>query len=133
VAGYSDVRVRRCHHQEMVRTVLVVDDHDAFRESVRALLEAAGYDVVGTASNGAEALTETRRLHPSVVLLDVMLPDADGIDVATELAELADAPVVVLTSTREAAMFGARLGTAPALGFIAKDELSGPTLSRLLG
>ena len=60
----------------MPRTVLIVDDHEAFRESATALLEAEGFDVVGQAADGPEAVAEVERLQPEVVLLDIQLPDA---------------------------------------------------------
>ena len=60
----------------MPRTVLIVDDHEAFRESATALLEAEGFDVVGQAADGPEAVAEAERLQPEVVLLDIQLPDA---------------------------------------------------------
>ena len=66
-----------------VTSVLIVDDHPSFRASARALLQAEGFEVVGEAADGAEALRAAEELHPDVVLLDVQLPDTDGFDVAT--------------------------------------------------
>lgn len=63
-------------------TVLIVDDHEGFREPARALLEAEGFAVVGDAADGAAAVAEVGRLRPDVVLLDVQLPDVDGLVVA---------------------------------------------------
>ncbi len=67
------------------------------------------------------------------MLLDVVLPDTDGFAVAERLAEHAEGPIVVLTSSREAADFGERLAGSPASGFIHKDELSGAALAALAG
>ena len=72
--------------------VLIVDDHPSFRASARVLLEAEGFDVVGEAADGAQAITEAGRLRPEVVLLDVQLPDIDGFDVAARLTGGDDAP-----------------------------------------
>jgi DNA-binding NarL/FixJ family response regulator len=113
------------------RSVLIVDDHEEFRRSVRALLEAEGFDVVGEAVDGESALVETARLRPSLVLLDIQLPDLDGFEVAARLARRADPPAVVLTSTRAASSYRRRLAESYALGFIAKSELSGATLAAL--
>ena len=124
-AGWDDQRV---HH-----TVLVVDDHAEFRASAGALLEAGGFSVVGEASGGLDAIAEVRRLRPDVVLLDVQLPDLDGIEVAGRLASLADPPAVVLISSRDAAAYGPRLAAARALGFIFKRDLSGAGLANVLG
>ena len=117
----------------MRTTVLIVDDHDGFRESARALLEAEGFAVVGDAADGAAALAAVPRLRPDVVLLDVQLPDADGFAVAERLALLREPPRVVLISSRDAAAYGPRLAAAPACGFLAKWELSGASLAALVG
>jgi CheY-like chemotaxis protein len=117
----------------MPRTVLIVDDHEAFRESATALLEAEGFDVVGEAADGPQAVTEVERLQPEVVLLDIQLPDLDGFAVAERLAALPQAPRVVLISSREASAYGHRLGEAAASGFITKRELSGRALAALVG
>jgi DNA-binding NarL/FixJ family response regulator len=113
--------------------VLIVDDHDGFRESARALLEAEGFAVVGGAADGAAALAAVQRLRPEVVLLDIQLPDLDGFAVAGQLAAAPDAPRVVLISSRDAAAYGPRLDAAPVCGFLAKRELSGASLAALVG
>jgi DNA-binding NarL/FixJ family response regulator len=112
-------------------TVLIVDDHAGFRTFARSLLEAAGYDVVGEAHDGASALAAARALRPGLVLLDVQLPDVDGFTVCERLAEDGAAPVVVLTSSRDASSYRIRLGGSSARGFIAKAELSGARLAAL--
>jgi DNA-binding NarL/FixJ family response regulator len=113
-------------------TLLIVDDHDGFRESARALLEAEGFTVVGDAADGATAVAAVARLRPDVVLLDVQLPDVDGFVVAEELAVAPDPPRVVLISSREAAAYGPRMAAAPVCGFLAKRELSGAALAALV-
>jgi len=117
----------------MCRTVLIVDDHGAFRASAAALLEAAGFAVVGEAADGAAAIAEARRLRPDIVLLDIQLPDLDGFAVAERLSTVPDPPHVVLISGREARTYGPRLKAAAALGFIAKRHLSGQALAALVG
>jgi DNA-binding NarL/FixJ family response regulator len=112
-------------------TVLIVDDHPAFRASARKLLELDGFDVIGEAVDGASALDLARELEPELVLLDVALPDTSGFDVAEQLA---GAPSkVVLISSRERRDFGRRVIESGALGFIPKDRLSGAALNALLG
>jgi DNA-binding NarL/FixJ family response regulator len=121
-----------CDHQRVRTSVLIVDDHEGFRSSASALLEAEGFDVIGEASDGATALEEAERLRPDLVLLDIRLPDLDGFAVAERLAAEREPPAVVLISSREAAVYGTRVKTARARGFISKRELSGRRLATLL-
>jgi len=114
-------------------TVLIVDDHAAFRASARALLQAEGFDVVGEAANGAEAVEAVAALRPEIVLLDIQLPDLDGLTVAEQLVGAEAAPVVVLISSRDAAAYGPRLQASPARGFIPKSGLSGEALAAMTG
>ena len=113
-------------------TVLIVDDHEAFRASARALLEADGFDVIGESADGNDALKTVAALRPDVVLLDIQLPGIDGFTVAAELAERTDPPAVVLISSRDAAAYGPRLRDTPSRGFISKSELSGRALAALI-
>jgi DNA-binding NarL/FixJ family response regulator len=115
-----------------VPTVLIVDDHPTFRGMARALLESEGFDVVGEAADGASAIEAAKRLRPDVILLDVHLPDFDGFEVAATLTENGRACAVVMTSSHDVHDFGRLVGESGARGFIAKDELSGATLSALL-
>jgi DNA-binding NarL/FixJ family response regulator len=114
------------------KRVLIVDDHQNFRELARRLVEAVGLDVVGEASSGAQALLEERRLRPDIVLLDIQLPDLDGLTVASSLSLLPAAPAVVLVSTRDASDYGPRVRQCGALGFISKAELSAASLAAML-
>lgn len=116
-----------------VTTVLIVDDHDGFRMTARALLEAEGFDVVGEAATGVAGLRAAGELHPDVVLLDVQLPDFDGFEVAARLrARNGDGPDVVLTSSRDASEYGALVEQSGARGFVPKGELSGAALTALI-
>lgn len=112
--------------------VLVVDDHPGFRAAARALLVADGFDVVAEAGTAAGALEAVRLHRPDLVLLDIRLPDVDGIDLAEELSRLSPRPQVVLVSTRAASVYGPRLREAPVRGFLPKAELSGAELRRLV-
>ena len=114
-------------------TLLIVDDHAAFRASARALLQAEGFDVIGEAANGAAAVEAVAALRPEIVLLDIQLPDLDGLAVAEQLAAAPDPPTVVLISSRDAAAYGPRLQATPARGFIPKSGLSGEALAAMTG
>lgn len=116
----------------MAATLLIVDDHARFRALARRMLEAHGYEVVGEAETGNAALEAARRLRPAVVLLDVQLPDVDGFAVAEELARGEHVPAIVLVSSRDASAYRRRLSDSPALGFLAKSELSGAALTALV-
>jgi DNA-binding NarL/FixJ family response regulator len=122
-----------CDDRGVRTTVLIVDDHDDFRASASALLEAEGFAVLGEAADGGTAIVESERLRPDVVLLDIQLPDLDGFTVAERLAAAQEPPAVVLISSREAEAYGPRLEAGPARGFISKRELSGAALAALIG
>jgi DNA-binding NarL/FixJ family response regulator len=116
----------------MAQRVLIVDDHRGFRQLARRLVQEVGLNVVGEASNGAEALLEERRLRPDIVLLDIQLPDLDGFTVARSLSAVSAPPSVVLISTRDASDYGPRIDGCGALGFISKAKLTAASLSALL-
>src|SRR5215475_8723438 len=113
-------------------TVLIVDDHEGFRQVARELLEADGIEVVGEAVDGESAIAEAQRLRPQLVLLDVQLPGIDGFEVAARLGEASDPPAVVLTSSYAACSYRRRLAQSRARAFIPKGELSGEALAALL-
>jgi len=117
----------------MATTVVIVDDHAGFRRMARRMLEASGFDVVGEAADGAGALASVASLGPQLVILDIQLPDLDGFVVAERLAEAGATAVVILTSTRGARDYVARLARTPAIGFIPKADLTGPAVADLLG
>ena len=107
--------------------VLIADDHTIFRDGLRSLLEARGVEVVGEARNGREAVEQTKRLQPDVVLMDLNMPELDGL-AATRLisAEHPDVSVVILTASEEDAdLFEAIKSGAQGYLFknLASDEL----------
>jgi DNA-binding NarL/FixJ family response regulator len=114
-------------------TVLIVDDHPAFRKSARRLLEAEGFAVVGEAEDGRSALERVEKLAPDLVLLDIQLPDIDGFAVAEELKRRGSGVKIVLTSSRDAGDYGARVAECGARGFVPKGELSGAAIDLLVG
>jgi len=116
----------------MGRRVLIVDDHAAFRDAARALLEDDGFEVVGEAADGPAALAECARLRPALVLLDVQLPGLDGFAVAERLAGTRQPPDIVLVSNRSAATYRRRLAAAPVRGFLTKSDLATESLAALL-
>ena len=116
----------------MPRTAIIVDDHQGFRAFARTFLEASGFDVIGEAGDGAEAVETIERLDPDIVLLDVLLPDTDGFEVARRVLEGTSRPAIVLTSTREASDYGTKVRQAGIRGFIGKGDLSRQRLEAIL-
>jgi CheY-like chemotaxis protein len=112
--------------------VLIVDDHASFRRLAGLLLTSAGFEVVGEAADAGAAVRQVERLRPDAVLLDVMLPDRSGVEVARELAQRPSPPRVVLTSSRGQSDFGDAFEWPGGCDFIAKHELNGPALVKLL-
>jgi DNA-binding NarL/FixJ family response regulator len=112
----------------MARTVLIVDDSSAFRASARTLLQARGYEVVGVAEDVASGLAQAEALRPDCVLMDVNLPDGNGLSAAAQL----HGPVVVLVSTLDESAIG-DVSASGARGFVPKSELASPLLVELLG
>jgi DNA-binding NarL/FixJ family response regulator len=116
----------------MPPTLLIVDDHAVFRSTARALLECDGWEVVGEAGDGTSGLSAARALKPDVVLLDVRLPDVDGFAVAEQLTADAGGPKIVVTSSSDDPLYPDRALHAGACGFVAKHDLSGAALHRLV-
>jgi DNA-binding NarL/FixJ family response regulator len=104
-----------------VITAFLMDDHEVVREGVRALLEAAGdIKVVGEASTSAEALARIPALRPDVAVLDVRVPDGNGIEVCREIRSTLGTPCLMLTSySDDEALFEAIM--AGAAGYVLKQ------------
>lgn len=103
--------------------LLVVDDQNIVRKGIRALLEQVDdIDVVGEASNGEEAVAQAKRLHPDVILMDLMMPKMDGITAIQEIqAGQLHARIIALTSfVTEDKVFPAI--KAGAMGYLLKDS-----------
>jgi len=84
--------------------VLIADDHALFRDGLRSLLEARGIEVVGEAKNGREAIELARRHRPDIVLMDLTMPEVDGLTATRLVAtELPDVRVVILTASDDEA------------------------------
>lgn len=116
----------------MTPRILIVDDHAAFRVGVRALLAVDGYDVIGEAADGRSALEAAAVLQPDIVLLDVRLPDMDGFEVTRALVARGSSAAVVLTSSSDDPLYPVRAAGSGARGFVAKHDVSGAALDRLL-
>jgi DNA-binding NarL/FixJ family response regulator len=106
----------------MTERVLIADDHPLTREALSGLLAANGFDVVGEAAGGAEAIDRTAELTPDLVVLDLTMPEVDGLTALPMIREAApEAAVVVLTASEddESLLTAIRLGAA---GYLLKNE-----------
>jgi DNA-binding NarL/FixJ family response regulator len=115
----------------MGANVLIVDDHSGFRACARGLLESEGYRVIGEAADCASALQAARSLEPELALVDVHLPDGDGVELSSRLRRLAVQPAVILISSRDGAEIEPCVEECGALGFVPKSELSGAAVREL--
>jgi DNA-binding NarL/FixJ family response regulator len=114
-------------------SVLIVDDDPAFRRLATLVLAAFGLGVIGEAATVTAALAAAARLRPAAVLVDVGLPDGDGISLACELVALPWRPRVLLTSSDASAAGPGDLDRSGAHAFVPKEQLPNAALDRLLG
>jgi DNA-binding NarL/FixJ family response regulator len=122
-----------CDATDMTVRCLIVDDNARFLEVATARLAGDGLEVVGTATTSDEAMQQVGLLRPDVVLVDISLGTESGFDLAGQLAERPDPPVVVLISTRAEADYATLIAASPAVGFIPKSRLSVKTVRELVG
>jgi DNA-binding NarL/FixJ family response regulator len=125
------------HEHEMVVdadvvTVLVVDDQAPFRLAARAVLRRApGFELVGEAADGDEAVARARELRPSLVLMDINMPTVNGIEATRRI--LAEAPdtVVFLCSTYQRSDLPPEAEASGFAAYVHKEELAPDLLRRL--
>lgn len=101
--------------------LLLADDHRMLRDSLRRSMEENGFDVVGEAGDGAEAVQLAQELRPDVVLMDVSMPNLDGVEATRQITRLVpEAQVVMLTMHADGEVM-ARAIQAGAIGYLVKD------------
>jgi DNA-binding NarL/FixJ family response regulator len=116
----------------MTSSVLLIDDDPAFRRLARRALAGTGLAVVGEAATAAAGSAAARSLKPQIMLVDVGLPDGDGVTLARELAALPWRPRVVLTSVDPDAASPEDVRRSGAKGFVPKQDLPGAGLHLLM-
>ena len=101
--------------------LLLADDHRMLRDSLRRSMEENGFDVVGEAGDGADAVQLAQELRPDVVLMDVSMPNLDGVEATRQITRLVpEAQVVMLTMHADGEVM-ARAIQAGAIGYLVKD------------
>jgi two-component system, NarL family, nitrate/nitrite response regulator NarL len=125
--------IMACNSSAVPLRCLIVDDNASFLEAASILLQRQGITVVGVASTTTAALRQTRQLLPDVVLVDIMLGDESGFDLAQSLADMDSGGIaVILISTQEESDFADLIEAAPVAGFVPKSELSANAIRRLV-
>lgn len=106
----------------MTVTVLLADDHAVVRDGLRALLES-GQDlqVVGVAGNGRDAVTEVQRLRPDIVIMDIAMPELDGVEATRRIVEKCPGTRVLILSMYLSAEHIHRALQAGAQGYVLKE------------
>jgi two-component system chemotaxis response regulator CheY len=110
--------------------VLIVDDVALFREVARELVEVRGYTVVGEAESAAAAVEAAAQLEPDAVLLDLRLPDGNGVEVSTALTRAHPGLAVLLMSADRASPTEEEIRASGARGFVQKSRLVATDLTR---
>ncbi|MFI5593350.1 response regulator [Amycolatopsis sp. NPDC051758] len=105
----------------MTITVLIADDHPIVRDGLRGIFTGRGFEVVGEAANGAEAVVLAERLRPDVVLMDLRMPGTDGVAAITELARLGNPARVLVLTTYDTDSDVVPAIEAGATGYLLKD------------
>ena len=102
-------------------TVLLADDHRMLRDSLRHSLEENGFDVVGEAGDGAEAVRLAAALRPDVVLMDVSMPALDGVEATRQIVRILPGTQIVMLTMHSDGDVMARAIQAGAVGYLVKD------------
>jgi DNA-binding NarL/FixJ family response regulator len=105
--------------------ILVADDHELVRRGIRGILRAPrGWKVVGEAANGREAVEKANKLKPDIAIVDLTMPDLDGLQATRQIREESPATKVVVLTMHESDQMVRRVLDAGALGYVLKSDLA---------
>ncbi len=114
-------------------SVLLVDDQETFRDIARDQLATDdSFLIIGEAADGTGAIEMTEKLHPSVIVMDIQMPDMSGIEAARKILSEDPSVRIVLTSMGDDMEYGPLAREIGACGFIPKRELSPVTVHKLI-
>src|ERR1700734_2329463 len=103
--------------------ILIADDHDLMRRGVKALLQSrAGWEVCGEAHTGREAVSKAEELKPDVVILDISMPDLNGVDAAKRIRKVAPATEILILSVHYSDQLIREIVEAGVRGHIVKSD-----------
>ena len=113
-------------------TVLVVDDQAPFRTAAKAVLRRLdGFELAGEASSGSEAIELVDRLHPELVLMDINMPQMNGIEATRQILAAHPDTVVILCSTYDVRDLPADAGVSGAVGYVHKERFGADLLRHM--
>ena len=112
---------QRSRGESPATRLLLADDHRMLRDSLRRSMEEHGFDVVGEAADGEEAVGLAQALQPDVVLMDVSMPVVDGVEATRQISRLVPGAQVVMLTMHADGDVMARAIQAGAIGYLVKD------------
>jgi two-component system, NarL family, invasion response regulator UvrY len=114
------------------RSVLVVDDQAPFRLAARAVLRRLdGFEFAGEARSGSEAIDLVTELHPALVLMDIHMPEMNGIEATRQIVARDPGIAVILCSTHDPKDLPADAAASGAIAYVSKEHLSAATIREL--
>jgi DNA-binding NarL/FixJ family response regulator len=106
--------------------ILIADDHELVRRGIRGLLHAqSGWKIVGEVKNGREAVEKAKKLRPDVIILDIGMPNLDGLEATRQIREAAPNTDILVLTMHESNQMVRRVLEAGARGYVLKSDLAG--------
>ena len=101
--------------------ILVADDHSVVREGLRRVLDAPGFEVVGEAASGAQAIAASEKLTPDVVVLDISMPEGNGLSSIAKIREVSPKSRILMLSVSQGGEYVQQAARNGAHGYVLKD------------